>query len=96
MATTIFGDFEWDDAKAESNVRKHGVTFEEGAEAYMDPLSVDVPDLAHAERTLTVGMSSSGVLVVVTSETDAGRTRIISARKATASERRGYTQGGAP
>jgi uncharacterized DUF497 family protein len=31
VATVVFGDFEWDDAKAESNLAKHGVTFEEAA-----------------------------------------------------------------
>ena len=94
MATLISGDFEWDDAKAAANQEKHGVTFEDGAEAYMDPLSVDVADLTDAERMVTIGMSPAGVLVVVT--TEAGeRTRIISARPVTTAERRNY-EGGTP
>lgn len=33
-------DFEWDEDKARSNVRKHGITFEEAAEVFTDPLTV--------------------------------------------------------
>jgi uncharacterized DUF497 family protein len=45
MATEIAGEFEWDVAKSQANVRKHGVTFMEAARAFLDPLAVDLPDL---------------------------------------------------
>ncbi len=44
MATVTAGDFEWDDAKAAANLEKHGVTFEEGALALLDPYSVEFED----------------------------------------------------
>jgi len=41
MATVIYGDFEWDDAKAETNLKKHGVTFEEASTVFDDPNALD-------------------------------------------------------
>lgn len=94
VATVIFGDFEWHDSKAESNVQKHNVTLEDAIEAYMDPLGLDVPDLLHPKHTLSIGRSSAGILVVVTCAiVESERTRIISARKATPIERRKYMRG---
>jgi uncharacterized DUF497 family protein len=75
--------------EALANEAKHGVSFEDGALACEDPLSLEVPDLLDAARTLTVGMSPAGVLVVVTTEVGV-RTRIISARPVTPAERRNY------
>jgi uncharacterized DUF497 family protein len=40
VATVVEGDFEWDDAKAESNLGKHGVSFAEGATVFADPWAV--------------------------------------------------------
>lgn len=57
MATVIFGDFEWDAEKASANRRKHGVSFEEAAEAMRDPHSVDFDDIAHPENIVTLAMS---------------------------------------
>ena len=45
VATVVHGDFEWDDAKAETNLAKHGVAFEEAILAMTDPLSLDFEDL---------------------------------------------------
>src|SRR5262245_44101233 len=53
MATVTFGDFEWEAEKASSNRRKHGVSFEEAAEAMRDPFSVDFEDILHPENTVT-------------------------------------------
>lgn len=87
--------FSWDPAKAASNVQKHGVTFAEAQTACEDPHGEWLPDLAHGEARLNVlGMSAQGrVLFVVTVELDGDELRIISARKATAYERKRYEEG---
>jgi len=54
--------FEWDAKKAESNTRKHGVTFDEASTAFSDPLALLMPDPDHSfteERYLVLGMSIS-------------------------------------
>ncbi|MGD0664066.1 MAG: BrnT family toxin [Syntrophorhabdales bacterium] len=83
--------FEWDFAKAEQNVRKHGVSFDEAVTVFYDPLSAtfDDPDRSAGEyRYLTVGWSSRNRFLVV-SHTNRGRSvRIISARPATPHERK--------
>ena len=92
MATTICGEFEWDDAKAEANERKHGVTFEAAALAVDDTYAVVFPDGAHIDRVNVIGMGADRVLFVVATERG-HRTRIISARRATPAERRAYEEG---
>jgi hypothetical protein len=86
-------EFEWDDAKARSNVRKHGVKFDDATTAFYDALSVTIPDPDHSvdeSRFLLIGMTLTGRLVVV-SHTDRGRRiRIISARRANRRERASY------
>jgi len=83
--------FEWDRAKAERNRRKHGVTFDEAVAVFHDPLSAtfDDPDHSTGERRLvTIGRSSRDRLLVV-SHAESGETiRVISARPATAAERK--------
>ena len=92
-------DFEWDDARAESNERKHGVSFTEAMTIFADPLSVTGYDPRHADdedRFLTMGASVAGRLLVV-SHTDRGDVvRIISARVATGRERKDYEDGNLP
>jgi uncharacterized DUF497 family protein len=92
-------EFEWDDAKAESNERKHGVAFSEALTLFGDPLSVTGYDPRHADdedRFLTMGVSVDGRLLVV-SHTDRGDTvRVISAREATRRERKDYEDGNFP
>lgn len=87
--------FVWDAAKAEINLAKHGVSFEEASTVFGDPLSSTIFDEDHSlveERYIDIGRSSQGrVLVVVYTERD-NRVRIISARKATAREQRQYEQ----
>jgi uncharacterized DUF497 family protein len=87
--------FEWDDEKALANQRKHNVSFEEAMTIFEDALSVTQRDLVSSdfeERFTTIGLSLiSRVLLVV--HTDRGeRIRIISARKATPSERIAYEE----
>jgi len=74
--------FEWDDAKAASNWRKHRVSFEAACEALDDLNGIDdLDDDPDEERWQRIGMSSVGLLVVIS--TDRGhRIRIISAREA--------------
>ncbi|MCH8042948.1 MAG: BrnT family toxin [Planctomycetes bacterium] len=89
-------EFEWDPDKAESNFRKHGVSFHEAATAFGDPLSITFYDPDHSEdedRYITIGMSNDGHLIIV-SHTDRGdNIRIISARKASRRERKIYEDG---
>jgi uncharacterized DUF497 family protein len=89
-------EFEWDTEKAESNLQKHEVSFEEAATVFFDPLSLTIPDPLHSDeenRFVTAGLSNQQrQLVVVHSEGD-DRIRIISARLATASERKKYESG---
>lgn len=87
--------FEWDSDKAVANVRKHGVSFEEAATAFGDPLSLTVPDPQHSgrdERSLLLGESKRGRLVVVVHTERGNAIRIISARLATSKERRSYEE----
>ena len=84
--------FEWDEAKAASNRRKHSVTFEEAVTVFADPLTLIEPDRTHADRFQILGVSTrSRVLFVVYAEKHHGETfRIISARRATRAERQAY------
>ncbi len=88
--------FDWDRAKAAANAKKHGVSFEEAASLFGDPLAYTFPDPAHSEgeeRWLTFGMSSlRRVIVVAHIEFEQG-IRIISAREATPHERRIHEEG---
>jgi uncharacterized protein len=88
--------FEWDQQKADSNLRKHGVSFQEGASALADPLSITYHDPDHSvaeHRFITVGLSRGG-RALLGAHTDRGDTvRIISARRTTRSERRHYEEG---
>jgi uncharacterized DUF497 family protein len=92
-------DFEWDEAKAESNERKHGVTFSEAMTVFADPLSLTGCDPQHSDeedRFLTMGQSVDGRLVVVSHTDRDDAVRIISARRATRRERKDYEDGNFP
>jgi uncharacterized protein len=82
--------FEWHDAKAEVNARKHGVTFDEAATVFHDPRRLQMYDLEHSldeDREIVIGFSHRlRLLMVVIYEQDKEVTRIISARRATKSE----------
>ncbi len=87
-------NFTWDPSKAASNRKKHGVSFEEAATVFGDPLALAVEDAVEPERTLLLGMSERlRVLVVVHVELADGTIRLISARRATSHERRRYEEG---
>ena len=87
--------FDWDPEKADSNVRKHGVTFAEAATAFGDPLSITIPDPDHSvgeARFILSGVNFEGRLVVVVHTEVRESIRIISARLATRAERKSYEQ----
>jgi uncharacterized DUF497 family protein len=92
-------DFEWDDAKAEANERKHGISFAEAMTVFADDLSLTGCDPDHSDgedRYLTMGLSAAGRLLIV-SHTDQGdKIRIISAREASRGERKDYEDGNFP
>ena len=88
--------FEWDAMKAESNLQKHGVSFREAATTFADPLSWTYPDPDHSveeERSLLIGTSRPGRLLVVAFTERGGAVRLISARPATRRERSFYEEG---
>ena len=84
-------DFEWDSKKAVGNFRKHGVTFEEAVTAFDDPRCLPLYDSKHSddqeERELLIGVSEKLRIVTVCFTRRDNNLRIISARKATLSER---------
>ncbi len=86
--------FTWDPRKAVANVRKHGVSFEEAASVFADPLALAVEDAVDPGRTVLIGMSERlRVLLTVHTDIDEDTIRIISARRATTHERRHYEEG---
>lgn len=88
--------FEWNEAKAEVNFAKHGVSFEEAASVFGDPLALTFRDPDHSaseQRWLTFGVSYSDRLLVVAHAERGRSVRIISARKATRHERGIYEHG---
>lgn len=87
-------EVEWNPAKAASNLKKHGVSFDEAATVLLDPLAITFDDDHRSEaRSITVGHSAlARLLVVVTTERHGDTIRIISARRATAKERRDYEE----
>ena len=89
--------FDWDDAKAERNRQKHGVTFDEATTVFGDLFAYTRPDVWHSggeDRDITLGQSDRGrVLAVVTTERrESGQrvVRIITARRATSQEVNSY------
>jgi len=87
--------FEWDAKKAEGNVSKHGVTFNEASTVFGDPLAVLKPDPDHSmeeQRYILLGISNRRRLLVVAFAERPPQTRLISARPATPGERRGYEE----
>ncbi len=87
--------FEWDAAKAFSNRRKHGISFEEAVSAFGDPLSRTIADPDHSEeeaRSILIGQSKRARLVIVVHTERGDRIRIISARLASKREKREHEE----
>lgn len=90
--------FEWNAAKAATNIKKHGVSFEEAKSVFFDEFAVQFFDQENSEnedRFLMLGISNeTNLLLVCHCERDQGNTiRIISARKATKKESKNYQRG---
>lgn len=89
-------DWHWDDAKSRHNRRKHGLGFDTARLVFDDPLALSRLDAFEGgERWQTVGRTGSVTIFVVHTAADDSNShgRIISARKATAHERKAYEEG---
>ena len=88
--------FEWDPKKAASNVRKHGISFDEAVTVFKDPLAFIFDDAAHSEqehREIIIGMSTLRKMILVCFvERIENTVRIISARPATRQEIKDYEE----
>ena len=87
--------FEWNDKKAISNKRKHGISFEEATTAFGDELSITIDDPLHSEdedRLILIGQSKTLKILVVIHIEKREDIRIISARKATKKEQKIYEE----
>ena len=88
-------EFEWDPAKAASNLAKHGVSFEEASTSFDDPLGGIVADPRHSvteARYILLAMSDRGRLLATMFTERGDVIRIISARRATRAERQSYEE----
>lgn len=92
MRKTIDGLIvEWDARKNEANIKKHGVHFKDAAFVFLDNNRVEIYDIKHSDdedRYIVIGMVNEILFVIYTERVDS--IRIISARKATPSERELY------
>jgi len=87
--------FAWDQSKAASNLKKHGVSFEEARTVFDNPLAVIFDDEAHSvdeQREIIIGHSRQNRLLLIGFTERSGNVRIISARLATRNEREDYEQ----
>jgi uncharacterized DUF497 family protein len=86
--------FEWDEAKNQANIRKHGVDFRNAAYVFADPFALSLPDDEHSddeERWLLLGRNGNEkILLVVHTFRQGNSIRLISARKATPTEQATY------
>ena len=85
-------EFEFDPAKARSNLRKHGVSFAHAEQALRDDMAVTVEDLdaLGEQRFVTLGMDALGRVLVIIHTLRGERARVISTRKASRGETEQY------
>lgn len=85
--------FEWDPAKRERNLRKHGIDFADTEAVLDDPMAITViDDEPDEERFVSIGADTLGRILVLVYTVRHDGARIISARRATAHERRTYQE----
>ncbi|MBN2393541.1 MAG: BrnT family toxin [Anaerolineae bacterium] len=87
--------FEWDEYKAQENLKKHQVSFDEAKTVFLDPFSITIPDPDHSideERFIDIGASVNGRILIVVYTERGESIRLISSRRATLPERRKYEQ----
>lgn len=86
--------FEWDENKNQTNIRKHGIDFNDAAYVFSDPFALNIADDEHSEteeRWLLLGKNlNESILLVVHTFRSSNAIRIISARKATTNEKTTY------
>ena len=90
--------FEWDAAKAATNLKKHGISFDEAKSVFFDEFAIQFFDQENSvteDRFLMLGMSNeTNLLLICHCERDDGNSiRVISARKATKNESKNYQRG---
>jgi uncharacterized DUF497 family protein len=88
-------EFEWDPAKAEANLKEHGVSFDEATTVFRDTLSITISDPDHSDsedRFIDIGMSYRMQLLVVSYTERQDKIRIISARQPTRAEQKSYEE----
>ncbi|MCP9494328.1 MAG: BrnT family toxin [Pyrinomonadaceae bacterium MAG19_C2-C3] len=86
---------DWDDNKADSNLSKHGIGFDDAVTVFDDPLARTRDDPDHSvdeRRFVTIGRTQSDNLIVVCHTMTDEEIRIISAREAEPVERRDYEE----
>ena len=85
----------WDHRKAETNFKKHNIRFSDAETALYDPMALTLEDqnLSGEKRFVTVGLDAIGRILVVVYTYRQNSIRLISARKATPSERKQYEKG---
>ena len=91
-----FEGYEWDDQKARTNLRKHGVDFADAVGVFEDDSALTMADALTAvneQRQLTLGRDSLGRVLLVAYTWRGARIRIFSARRASPRERRQYREG---
>jgi uncharacterized protein len=87
--------YEWDEDKARTNLRKHQASFLEGATVFNDPLVATQSDSGHSydeQRYVAIGRSVRGRVLVVVFTERGDKIRLISCRKATPREQRVYEE----
>ncbi len=95
MASEINLDFEWDEAKAVANLKKHKISFEQAKTVFADPFSVTVDDPKHSiaeRRFVDIGTAADGKILIVSYTQRGAKIRIISCRKSTKAEREIYEE----
>ncbi len=87
-------EFEWDEAKNETNIRKHGIGFDTAKRIFEGPVATS-PDHRRdygEDRHISIGRAGPGALIVVAHTERRGRIRLISARPASRKERRIHSE----
>jgi uncharacterized protein len=88
-------EFEWDIKKAVKNLKKHGISFQEAASVFGDPLAITFDDPDHSseeQRSLTFGTTRNGKMIILSHTERNGLMRIISARLMQKHEREIYEE----
>ncbi|WP_204102734.1 MULTISPECIES: BrnT family toxin [Spirulina sp. CCY15215] len=87
--------FEWDEQKANLNLKKHGINFEDAKAVFVDPLAYIFDDEWHSmgeKREIIIGHNLKNYLLLVSFTERANKIRIISARLVTKKERKDYEE----